>query len=501
MSFYKPKWLLLGFVLIFGVTFFSTYYPSANDLPRGIHQWAQADRLALCYRYVDGKPLAYPATYSMKTPDGDLGAELSIFQYAIAQVIRLGFPRTYLPFLYKFFTFSFFYFALSLLCARLLQKESIAAILFATVVLFSSPVLLHYGYNYLPDMWALSLILFAIYFFHDGISKHIYTILLIAGLSLFIKASSGIYFIAFYSVFFLQNIRKPTTRFWLASTLFLAISAGVTYYDYHYVIELNKRLWATIFLSQTVPLTSLDEFWNVLDTAWRFKNDYFTTIQRWTFLLLLLGGLFGLRRRSFIRPLAQLYLLLVVGIFSIILLFGVQFMNHDYYILATISPALLYLLLRILAYYLPYVHPTASAIILGLLAIVSYSTANSRYFERMSEIVHVKGYPEQYLYKWLLHGEHKIEEYASKDQNIFVCYVPEHNHSLLYFDRKGATFNTEEMGRDESPLWYYLDRIKPSCIVVRSDKVEQLKQDQPQLVEMTEQVYGDEHLTIYQFPQ
>ena len=104
MSFNKPKWLLLGFILIFGVTFFSTYYPSANDLPRGIHQWAQADRLALCYRYVDGKSLTNPATLSIKTINGDVGVEFSVLQYLLAQVVKLGYPKQYLPFLYQFFT-------------------------------------------------------------------------------------------------------------------------------------------------------------------------------------------------------------------------------------------------------------------------------------------------------------------------------------------------------------------------------------------------------------
>lgn len=499
MSFSKPRTLLVGFLLIFGVTYFSTYYPSANDLPRGIHQWAQADRLALCYRYLDGKPLAYPATYCLKSPDGDTGVELSVFQYGIAQVVKLGFPREYLPFLYKFFTFSLFYLAMCLLSSRLLSKENVLNTLFATLAILSSPILIHYGYNYLPDMWALSLVLFAFYFFHQDVSKYIIPILLITGLSLFIKTSSGIYFIAFYGVYFLQNIRRPKLHFWIASTLFLALSASVAYYDYLYIIELNKKLWATVFLSQTVPVTSLEEFWNVLDTSWRFKNDYFTSIQRWLFGILLIGGIAGLRKGSIKNPLIQLYSLLVIGLLGFAMLFGVQFMNHDYYVLATIFPALLYILFRILSHYLPYIHPTTATIVLGIVALVSFSTANKRYFERMSEIVPVKGYPETYAYKWLIGGQDKIAPFVTKDQNIFVAYVPEHNHSLLYFDRKGATFNTEEMGRDESPFWYYRDGIQPTCLIVRSDKLSQLKQDQPTVWDVAEQVYADKELTIFKF--
>jgi len=499
MSLQKSKWLLIGFTFLFGVIYFTTYYSSANDLPRGIHQWAQADRLALCYRFVDGKPLTQPATLSIKTADGDVGVEFSVFQYALAQIVRLGFPKSYLPFLYKFFTFSFFFVALGILCTKVLRRESVLTTIFSFIILISSPILIYYGYNYLPDVLALGLVLFALLFFHKGISKHILVILLISGLSLFMKASSGVYFIAFYSVYFLQNVRKPSGKFWLASLLFWAIGAGVAYYDYYYVAEVNKRLWSTVFLSSTMAVNSWAEFWNVLDVAWRFKNDYFTTTQRWFFILIPIGALLGLRQKSITNPSVQLYILLLVGLTGISILFGIQFMNHDYYVISTLAPALIYLYLRTSARYLPYIHPTTAAIILGIVAIFSYTKSNSRYYQRMSEIVHIKGYPEEYAYKWLLNSEKKIAQWVSQDEPLFVCYAPEPNHSLVYLNRKGATFNAEEMGRDESPFWYYKDVIKPKCMVIRSTYKEQLIKDQPKINEVADQIFEDQELIIYQF--
>ncbi|MDB4161812.1 hypothetical protein N9772_05555 [Bacteroidia bacterium] len=497
MSFNKPKWLLLGFILIFGVTFFSTYYPSANDLPRGIHQWAQADRLALCYRYVDGKSLTNPATLSIKTINGDVGVEFSVLQYLLAQVVKLGYPKQYLPFLYKFFTLSFFYLSLALLCARVLIKESTLIILLTSSIVFTSPILVYYGYNYLPDVWALSLVLYALNFFHKGLSKYIYAILLITGLSLFIKTSSGIYFIAIYGVYFLQNIRKPNAQFWLASSLFACIGIGVIYYDVYYVAQINTRLWSTVFLSSTMPVSSWDEFCNVLDTAWRFKDDYFTLTLRWFLLLIALGALLSFRKKSFTCPDVQLLILLAVGLLSITVLFGVQFMNHDYYVIGTIFPILIYGIFNVSARYLPYVHPTTTAILLGVITLFSFSEANSRYFERMSEVVRIKGNPENYAYKWLIGGEEKIAKWVSNEEYIYVCYVPEPNHSLVYFNRLGATFNTEEMGRDESPFWYYLKTIQPRCILVQSSNVARLIADQPTVLEIADKVYTDDKLTVF----
>ncbi|MFT4599021.1 MAG: hypothetical protein ACI9WM_001273, partial [Arenicella sp.] len=50
----KNKWILLSFSVLYAFIFLLTFYPYANDGPRGIHQWAQSDRLALALRYIDG---------------------------------------------------------------------------------------------------------------------------------------------------------------------------------------------------------------------------------------------------------------------------------------------------------------------------------------------------------------------------------------------------------------------------------------------------------------
>ena len=97
----KKQFILISFIALFFVTFFLTYYPTANDGPRGIHQWGQADRLAVCLRYIDGKTLNDPATLSFKTPEGNVGVEFSGFQYVLAQIVRIGYPEKWLPFLYK----------------------------------------------------------------------------------------------------------------------------------------------------------------------------------------------------------------------------------------------------------------------------------------------------------------------------------------------------------------------------------------------------------------
>ena len=214
MNLNKKQYLFISFIALFGITFFLTYYPTANDGPRGIHQWAQADRLAVCLRYIDGKTLNDPATLSFKTPDGNVGVEFSGFQYLLAQVVKSGYPEKWLPFLYKISTSLIFFSALFVLSFEVLKNEKIIFRSAIFIGLISSPILIYYGYNFLPDILALSILLWAFYFYYKDFNRFIFIILFLGGLSMFIKTSSGIYLISFYGIFFLNNMKKSIYHSW-----------------------------------------------------------------------------------------------------------------------------------------------------------------------------------------------------------------------------------------------------------------------------------------------
>ncbi|MDB9883400.1 hypothetical protein OAD66_09740, partial [Bacteroidia bacterium] len=182
----KAKWLLLSFVILFGFIYLFTYLPYSNDGPRGIHQWAQSDRIAICMRFIEGKSLNDPATLSMKTTDGNTGVEFSGYQYIIAQIIRMGVSQDYLFIIYRLLTFSIFFSSFFLLLFNVLDKEKILYRIFIFLGLISSPILLYYGYNFLPDILGLSLLLVCFYFFHKDFEKYFYHILIISGLALLI---------------------------------------------------------------------------------------------------------------------------------------------------------------------------------------------------------------------------------------------------------------------------------------------------------------------------
>lgn len=496
----RRKALLLSSVIFFLLVYFFTFFPHANALPRGIHQWAQSDRLAVASRYAEGAPLLEPATYCMKTIDGRVGVEFSGGQFLLAQVIQLGIPQDYLPFIYRFFTFSLLFISLLVLANLVLKDEGWMHVILAFVTLISTPVLLYYGYNFLPDAWALSLILLSLYFFHKGINKYIFIILILSGLAALTKTSAGIFFIALYSVFFLQNVSRPSIRSIAATLFFVAIAGCIAYYDYTYVHLVNTELWSGVFMSRIVPITSWSEFTEVLDTSLRFKNEYASKIQRWLVIVLAITSFFALRKSNLRNEKVQFFILSTLGLVSFVLLFGPQFMHHDYYVLATIMPIAIYCTLLAFRFTLRYVHPVTSLFILLLISIVSFSNANSKYFARMSEEVSINGYTEHYPVKWLENSHLILADFVPKDELVIVPYAPEHNHSLLYLHRRGFTFNTEEMGRKEgNPFDFYLATQKPRYIVLRTEHKEQFAQDQPDFISKCDILFSNSNFILYTY--
>ena len=489
--------IAISFVLIFTLFFSLTYWPTYNDGPRGIHQWAQADRLAVCLRYIDGKSLNDPATLSFKTPDGNVGVEFSGYQYLLAQIVRAGYPEQWLPLLFKCLTFFIFYTSIFVLTFEILKFENIGYRICILIGLMSSPLLVYYGYNFLPDILALSLMLWCFYLYHKNLEQHIYWIIIIAGLAMFIKTSSGIYLMSFYGVFFLKNILKINWKFLMVTSLFLAIILSIAYYDYYWVNQRNMELYSVVFLSSPIPVTSWDQLLTIFDVAKRFRYDYFNGSQQVVIITLCFLGLSQIKKWNFRNQDFLLSGLVTLGIFCIILLFGIQYMNHDYYFIGNFMPILLFLSLRSIAYFTPYIQPRTGLFLAILFATISFSQGNSRYFQRMAEVVTINGNPEPYPFRWLEHSKDKITPFVNSNELVYVVYVPEPNHALVYLRRNGATFNEEEMSREQSPFNYYLEIQKTKYVMCKKDKIQQFRRDQPQFFESAHILFDDKEFILF----
>ncbi len=486
-----------SFVILFLFFFLFAFLPYANEKPRGIHQWAQADRLAIAERFLDGRNVANPATLSMKSDDGRVGVEFSGYQYVIAQLFRIGLNHDYLPFTYRFITFIVFFAALFLLIMKLLQKESFWFRIAVFIGLFSSPILLYYSYNFLPDIVALSLVLLCLYLMHVDFEKHILLILLISGLSLFLKTSSGIYFISFFGIYFLTHFLKWNKKLSIMLLVFITIASLVGLYDYYIVSVRNQELYSFVFLSGTRTAQSWAEFIEIFTTARRFLMEYFNGAQWFILIILLIYNIVNFRKWRDKKTYIGFSVLVILGLISIIILFGVQYKDHDYYVLSTFMPIILFFAIKTIAQIAEYLPAKTSLTLAALFAIVSFTQGSNRYFNRMSESVNINGSTEFYERAWLIDADKKIEPYVAKDAWVYAVYVPEPNFALVYLNRKGATFNPEEMARENSPFNWFLKEQKVKYVVCSQRFNDYFKKDQMVFLEKTEVLFEDDDLVLY----
>lgn len=486
-----------SYVILFLFFFLFVFLPYANEKPRGIHQWAQSDRLAIAERFIEGRSIIDPATLSMKSDDGKVGVEFSGFQYLIAQPFKWGLNHDYLPFVYRFIIFISFFTTLFILTFGLLKDEAFWFKNAIFIGIFSSPILLYYGYNFLPDILALSLVLICLYLMHLNFEKCIYYILIISGLSLFIKTSSGIYFISFFAVYFFRNFRKWNKKLSFLLLLFVLISSGVAGYDYVLVSLRNKALYSYVFLSGTMLANSWAQFWEIFTTARRFLMEYFNGAQWFVLSIILIYNLANAERWLKKSNYILLSIFVLLGLSSIIVLFGVQYKDHDYYVLGTFMPIILFFTLKTIKQVASYIPPKTSLILAGIFAIVSFTQGSNRYFNRMSERVDINGTLEPYKRSWLIDADKKIKNIVPKDAWVYVVYVPEPNFSLVYLNRKGATFNKEEMGRDNSPFNWFIKEQKGQYVVCNQQFKSNFEHDQKAFLSKLEIAFEDDQFILY----
>ena len=83
---WASHWLAVALFLLLALVY---YLPSLNWLPRGIHEWAQADRLALAISFYDnGMHFFRPQTLNLSALDGVVGVEFPLMAWLAARAYR-----------------------------------------------------------------------------------------------------------------------------------------------------------------------------------------------------------------------------------------------------------------------------------------------------------------------------------------------------------------------------------------------------------------------------
>lgn len=431
------------------------YLPSLGWLPRGIHEWAQADRLALAIRYYDGGlHFFHPQTLNLGSVRGIVGVEFPLLPYLAALGAKVAGRAALVP-LYRSLTIATAWLA----CYHLFRlvhdrTRQVVAALVPGIFLLASPVFAYYAGNFLPDPASVALVLVAAYYLlgYPGSRRfgQLAGAICLLTLATLLKLTSGIYLGAALGTVLLWGYLQPVAFSLRQRGLLLlsaGLSAGVVAASALYAQHLNETYHSFIFLASLKPLHSWADldgvYWRVHDV---WAREYFTYFQ---YVLLILSAvviLLSLPRilRADWLWATQLGLGLLGGALFLRLM-GAQFIDHDYYALASFWPLLVLavaLATTQVAQRLARAPRWVAPGLFGAVGLVLLVTGLQHFRARMGEPY--RGFSTYYSYRWMQGGAARLAAAGvPPSATLLVLGEDAPNLSLVYFDRRGLTWNPD----------------------------------------------------------
>ncbi|MBO6517181.1 MAG: hypothetical protein JJ975_11585 [Bacteroidia bacterium] len=468
------------------ITLIITYLKFSNSLPLGVHSWAQSDRYSVAYMFQGNANFFAPQTHNLSSENGRCGVEFPLIQYTSAR-LSLILGKNRLPFLYRLINLLVLLTGIIYLFSKW-KPRAITPFLLGVVTL-TSPVLVFYGFNFLPDTAGVGVLFIALgqllIYDRSGQLKHGLFALGFSALASLLKTTCGIYFLGIAGGLGLYELMsKNWKRTGIIVLLTLILGGIVASYDYYFFHEVNRTLWSPIFMSQSQPIGN----WTELKAVWkgiRFWHGQFLTWPA-TIGLGILGILALLKKR---QPATWTVVQLTtwicaVGVVAFLGLMGKQFQNHDYYYIAGFSPLLILICLSITRRLQGTKWLQHRLISLGFVVLTIWGLFNSvsDFAPRMESHFFWKERDIINDIVWLQDGQQLLDDMGMPgDAKIFVGYAAAPNTSLVYFNRRGKVFNHEEMARDSSNMDYWSNRIQPDYYVFPSAWQSKLATDQPKL--------------------
>ena len=322
------KQTLIGFFILFiailALCLFYDYPAMLHGVPQGAHVWRQSDCMAMTQNYQQfNLPFLQPATYNLQSVNGNVAGEFPVFYFIAAQfknaVFALRFIHTIIFFAGILATyFIAFYF---------LQRRFLSML--CPMLLFTSPLLVFYGNNFLSDVPALSFAFIGWAIFLNAHKKENLLWLTIAFLCFafagLLKASEMINFaIAFI---FVIKSRKISIKFLLPFAFCLLPLCW-----YFYAKQYNKQNYDHYYFLSISPIWQLSiqeiglAFWRM--TVANAKNYFWMP----TSIVLLISSYRLIRRRNRLGDeLLTIISASFIVVVSYILFFLQKMIGHEYY--------------------------------------------------------------------------------------------------------------------------------------------------------------------------
>jgi len=427
--------------------------------PQSIHIWRQTNSLSIALNYYEhGNSLFEPQIHNQFCDDGMSGksaGEFPIIYFGVAKLWKVfGVHEWIFRFVLLLILF-FGLFALFETCFYFLKNQFWSG--FVSLILFTSPMVVFYGINFLPDGTSLVLMFIGWFFvlrYHQlrktywlWIGAFFFT------LSLSIKITSGISLIAFLAwIAFELIFRKKKDQilgYGIMQIMPYLVVIALTMAWYLYVVYYNNLHKGDYSEHTILPIWQMtsEKFSIIKDQVSKiFFKQYMNPYMQYLTIILWIGLIARFRKNPFLLNWGLL--LLPLGVFSILMLWFQVLHGHDYYLIvlliafAFIWMALFYALKN----YKWMRHPLMYGLLIAIFAYNVYSCRKE-----------LKNRYEGWMNGWFVNNIEAVGELdpllnqlqIGKNDRVISIPDPSVVVSLYFMNRPGYTdfgsdFNQEE---------------------------------------------------------
>jgi hypothetical protein len=457
----KTNWGRLIFLAVFVILCF--VYSLNETLfvrPQSIHIWRQTNSLSIALNYYEhNNPLPDPQIHNQFCDDGLSGktaGEFPLIYWGVAKLWKVFGVHEWIFRLVQLTILFLGLFALFEISFYFLKNQFWAG--FVSLLLFTSPMLVFYGVNFLPDGPSLALMLMGWYFVVRFHQKRATVLLWVAAFlftfAIVIKITSAISLIAFAGwVLFewvFQKKEKRIVNYGLAQVLPFVTIVLLSLSWYLYVNHYNALHKGEISYFGIWPVWKMTskQFFEIKDAVDKiFFKEYMNPYLQYLTMLLWVGLLLRFRRNAKLQNWGLV--LLPLGALSILLLWFQVLNAHDYYLITLLIVfAFVWLMVFMVAKEFRFTRHPVMYILLLVFFGYNVSTCRTRLDDRY------KGW----MNDWFVNNLQALGEleptldslHIGKDDRVISIPDPSVTASLYFMDRPGYTdFGSDFTKEDE----------------------------------------------------
>lgn len=457
----KPDWIspLVFIILFIGLCWYYSYNITFFQPPQSLHTWRQTNGLSITQMYYEyNTPFLEPEMHNQMSDGGRSGkaaAEFPIIYFTVAKIWQVFGKAEWMFRLFQLIILFSGIFLLFKILIPVLGNAVKAG--FISMLIFTCPMFIFYGPNFLPDAPALAFTLIAWYFLFRFVTAKRYYFLWISAffffLAISLKVISATSFIAIGAWVIIEPLfLKPDQRlfhFRLKHYLPFILSLLLVFSWYLYVDYYNDLHKGRYSIMGILPI------WNLSAEKIRYiieaiKNIYlreyfspplqFLTILVWIFML---------SRIKKVHPfLGFLLITMPLSFVAVIVLYFEVLEGHDYYLI-TQMPVLIIVWTAFFIHIKEkkfWNHPIVCIVMLGAFILLAHD-GRMRHLERYRSWMNT-GY-KQYHEALTEIGPYLQEWNILPDDKVICIPDPSINTTLYYMNRKGFTGNCNEDNREE----------------------------------------------------